>query len=139
MPEYLHPGVYVVEVDGRAVPIEGVSTSMGDLVDKTVLVQLQNLAKQLVPEWTDRHERDPGTALLDLLAWLSEMLLYRTERTPANAAPAVARLAAAALHALHEGELAAAAPLCKVRFLERAVVEEEPSTKEGNCLFIRQP
>jgi len=139
VPEYLHPGVYVVEVEGQPVPIEGVPTSTADFIDKTVLVQLESLAKRLVPEWTDRNEHDPGMTLLSLAAWLSELILYRMERTPASAAPAIARLAAAALHALHDGKLAAIAPLRKVRFYEGAVAEEEPSTHEGNCLFIRRP
>ena len=32
MAEYLHPGVYVVEVEGQVRPIEGVSTSTADFL-----------------------------------------------------------------------------------------------------------
>jgi predicted phage baseplate assembly protein len=33
------------------------------------------------PEWTDHNLHDPGITLLELLAWLSEMLLFRVDRT----------------------------------------------------------
>ena len=138
MTEYLHPGVYVVELEGRTVPIEGVPTSTADLFDKVFLAQLESLAKRFVPEWTDYNGRDPGITLLNLSAWLTEMVLYRTGRTPAKAAPAVARLAAAALHALHDDELPVVPPLRRVRFCERALVEEESSTHKGPCLSIRR-
>ena len=32
------------------------------------------------PEWTDHNPSDPGITLLELLAWLTEMLLYRADR-----------------------------------------------------------
>ena len=34
------------------------------------------------PEWTDHNESDPGITLLQLFAWLEEMLLYRLNRVP---------------------------------------------------------
>lgn len=34
------------------------------------------------PEWTDHNPSDPGVALVELMAWLTEMVLYRTERIP---------------------------------------------------------
>jgi predicted phage baseplate assembly protein len=43
-------------------------------------------AKRLIPhycpEWTDHNVSDPGVALLELLAWMSEMLLYRVNQVP---------------------------------------------------------
>lgn len=43
-------------------------------------------AKQLIPhytpEWTDLNESDPGVTLLELFAWLSEMLLFRLNQVP---------------------------------------------------------
>jgi hypothetical protein len=34
------------------------------------------------PEWTDHNPSDPGIALVELMAWLSEMLIYRTGQIP---------------------------------------------------------
>lgn len=36
------------------------------------------------PEWTDHNESDPGITLLQLFAWLEEMILYRMNRVPAK-------------------------------------------------------
>lgn len=37
------------------------------------------------PEWTDHNPGDPGIALLEVFAWLSENLLYRLNRVPDKA------------------------------------------------------
>lgn len=34
------------------------------------------------PDWTDHNPSDPGIALVELLAWLTELLIYRTGRIP---------------------------------------------------------
>jgi predicted phage baseplate assembly protein len=34
------------------------------------------------PEWTDFNESDPGIALMQLFAWLTEMMLYEMNRVP---------------------------------------------------------
>lgn len=34
------------------------------------------------PGWTDHNPSDPGIALIELLAWLSEMVIYRTGQLP---------------------------------------------------------
>jgi predicted phage baseplate assembly protein len=34
------------------------------------------------PEWTDLNESDPGMALVELMAWLTEMQLYRLGQVP---------------------------------------------------------
>ena len=39
MTEYLHPGVYDVELEGRTVLIEGVPTSTADLFGTVLLAQ----------------------------------------------------------------------------------------------------
>lgn len=35
------------------------------------------------PDWTDHNVSDPGIALLELFAWLAEMLIYRADQIPA--------------------------------------------------------
>ena len=38
----------------------------------------------LIPEWTNHNPSDPGITLLELLAWRTEMLVYRTNQVPAE-------------------------------------------------------
>ncbi|MGC1297583.1 MAG: hypothetical protein WA869_21335, partial [Alloacidobacterium sp.] len=34
------------------------------------------------PEWTDHNVSDPGIALIELFAWMTEMLIYRVNQVP---------------------------------------------------------
>lgn len=48
-----------------------------DLVDEAIsLIPIE------YPEWTDHNPSDTGIILIELLAWLSEMVLYRVDRIP---------------------------------------------------------
>src|SRR5688500_4967650 len=51
--------------------------SFADLVDEA-----RSLIATYDPAWTDHNEADPGITLVELFAWLSEMLLYRANRVP---------------------------------------------------------
>ena len=42
------------------------------------------LIPRYAPSWTDHNESDPGITVLELLAWLVEQDLYRTNRVPAR-------------------------------------------------------
>jgi len=46
--------------------------SYADLVD-----QARAMIPKVCPEWTDHNPTDPGIVLIELLAWLAEMVLYR--------------------------------------------------------------
>jgi predicted house-cleaning noncanonical NTP pyrophosphatase (MazG superfamily) len=48
-----------------------------DLVDEA-LAQIPALC----PEWTNHNPTDPGIALVEMLAWLTEMVLYRVNQVP---------------------------------------------------------
>ncbi|NWF78428.1 MAG: putative baseplate assembly protein [Chloroflexi bacterium] len=37
---------------------------------------------QLSPEWTDHNVSDPGVTLIELFAWMTEMLIYRLNQVP---------------------------------------------------------
>src|ERR1044071_2439456 len=51
-----------------------------DLVEEA-----RSLIPTYAPEWTDHNESDPGITLIELFAYLSEMLIYRLNRvTDAN-------------------------------------------------------
>jgi predicted phage baseplate assembly protein len=48
-----------------------------DIVDETKL-----LIPKYCPEWTNHNLSDPGVALIELFAWMSEMLMYRINQVP---------------------------------------------------------
>ena len=35
-----------------------------------------------LPEWTDHNLSDPGITLLELFAWLGDLILYRLNKVP---------------------------------------------------------
>src|SRR5262249_49457297 len=48
-----------------------------DIVDQT-----KTLIPHYCPEWTDHNVSDPGVALIELFAWMTDLLLYRVNQTP---------------------------------------------------------
>ena len=48
-----------------------------DIVD-----QAKTLIPQYCPEWTDHNVSDPGVTLIELFAWMTDLLLYRVNQTP---------------------------------------------------------
>lgn len=56
-----------------------------NLDDRTyadLVAEAQALIPGLCPEWTDHNPTDPGIVLIELLAWLTDMVLYRINRVP---------------------------------------------------------
>ena len=55
-------------------------------LDDRSFQQLVDEAKRLIPtycpEWTNHNLSDPGVALIELFAWMSEMMLYRLNQVP---------------------------------------------------------
>jgi predicted phage baseplate assembly protein len=55
-------------------------------LDTHTFDQLVDLARRRIPrytpEWTDFNESDPGATLIDLFAWLTELMLFRMNRLP---------------------------------------------------------
>ncbi len=55
-------------------------------LDDRTFQEIVNEARQLIPrycpEWTDHNLSDPGITLIELFAWMMEMLLYRLNRVP---------------------------------------------------------
>jgi hypothetical protein len=67
----------------------------------------------LCPRWTDWNPSDPGITLLELMAWMSEMLLYRINRIPES---------------------------CLIRFLDLMGVElREPTPASAWVVFTGDP
>jgi predicted phage baseplate assembly protein len=48
-----------------------------DIVDEA-----KRLIPRYCPEWTDHNVSDPGVALIELFAWMTDMLLYRLNQVP---------------------------------------------------------
>jgi len=48
-----------------------------DIVDEAI-----RLIPQYCPEWTNFNKSDPGITLVELFAWMTEMVLYRLNRVP---------------------------------------------------------
>jgi Baseplate J-like protein len=61
--------------------------SYADLVDEA-----EALIRTYSPEWTNRNPSDPGITLLELFAWLSEMLIFRADQVPERHVVAFLRL-----------------------------------------------
>lgn len=51
--------------------------SFQDIVDET-----KRLIPRFTPEWTNHNVADPGVALIELFAWMSEMVLFRVNQVP---------------------------------------------------------
>lgn len=96
MPEYLAPGVYVVEVAQGAKPIDGVSTSTALLVGSNVIKEVQRLTDQLHPG-NKPPDKDLAVALIELLAWAADTLACRLDELEDEAWLPTAGLSAAAL------------------------------------------
>ena len=56
-----------------------------DLDDRTfqdIVDEAKRLIPRYCPEWTNHNVSDPGVALIELFAWMSEMVLYRVNQVP---------------------------------------------------------
>jgi predicted phage baseplate assembly protein len=53
-----------------------------DRTEQDILREALARIPRYTPEWTDFNPGDPGVALLELFAWMSEMLIYRLGRVP---------------------------------------------------------
>ena len=55
-------------------------------LDDRTFEQIVSEAKTLIPRytqaWTDYNESDPGITLIQLFAWMTDMLLYRLNQVP---------------------------------------------------------
>src|SRR5713226_7926184 len=82
MPEYLSPGVYVEEMDSEVKPIPGISTSIDSAALESLAGDFRKAMQGSFPQWTDPAESDPGVSLLEVFAFLSESLIFRTGEIP---------------------------------------------------------
>jgi len=121
MPEYLHPGVYVVEVDTHATPIPGVSTSTEALLGP-LLAFWRDRVRSDIPGWTDRNASDPGITLLELLAWLADVAVFRLHPVGEREAVQLSRTLVSCLALLQRAQ-APASPVTRTCFLEGRTID----------------
>ena len=61
-------------------------TPLAPNLDDRTFQDLVDEAKRLIPrycpEWTDHNLSDPGITLLELFAWMTDLLIYRLNRVP---------------------------------------------------------
>ncbi|GMU40220.1 MAG: putative baseplate assembly protein [Chloroflexota bacterium] len=58
------------------------SPSLDDRTFQDLVDEAKRRIPQLAPEWTDHNVSDPGVALIELFAWMTESLLYRLNQVP---------------------------------------------------------
>lgn len=58
------------------------SPSLDDRTFQQLVDEAKRRIPDLVPEWTDHNVSDPGVALIELFAWMTESLLYRLNQVP---------------------------------------------------------
>jgi len=129
MPEYLAPGVYVEEIDAQLQPIPGVSTSPDAAALAAIAADFRRTLDAHAPEWTDVNDSDPGVTILEVFAFLSENLLYRSGEVPERARIPASR-AAAKLSALAAATASGCAGLTRPRYFEGALLDAATFTAE---------
>lgn len=71
MTETIHPGIHLEEgPPGHAIP--GVSISTSRLVGAALIHRLHAMVPAAHRGWQDQDANDPGVALLETVAWLTE-------------------------------------------------------------------
>jgi len=56
--------------------------TLDDRTAQQIVDQAKRLIPRFCPEWTDHNVSDPGVALIELFAWMTELLLYRVNQVP---------------------------------------------------------
>ena len=56
--------------------------NLDDRTFKDIVEEAIRLIPEKCPEWTDFNPSDPGITLIELLAWLTEMIIYRLNLVP---------------------------------------------------------
>jgi predicted phage baseplate assembly protein len=61
-------------------PLE--APTLDNLDYATLVSQAKTLIPRYAPEWTNFNESDPGITLVELFAWMTDILIYRLNQTP---------------------------------------------------------
>jgi hypothetical protein len=66
--------------------------TLDDLRHADLMQEARALLPTLAPSWTDHNPSDPGIMLVELFAWLTELVLYRLDQVPERSTWAFLRL-----------------------------------------------
>ena len=58
------------------------SPKLDDRTYRDIVDEALRLIPRYCPEWTNHNPSDPGITLLELTAWMTELILYRLNRVP---------------------------------------------------------
>lgn len=58
------------------------SPNLDDRKYQDIVDEAKRLIPSYTPEWTNHNLSDPGVALIELFAWMTEMLLFRVNQVP---------------------------------------------------------
>src|SRR5215472_12361488 len=59
-----------------------VAPNLDDRQYADIVAQAKTLIPRYAPEWTNFNDSDPGMTLVQLFAWMSEILVYRINQVP---------------------------------------------------------
>ena len=57
-------------------------TNLDDRSFQDIVDEAKRLIPKYCPEWTNHNLSDPGVALIELFAWMTEMTLFRLNQVP---------------------------------------------------------
>lgn len=63
-------------------PLQANLPVIDDRTFDDIVAEARTRIPRYTPEWTDLNDSDPGIALVQLFAWLSEILIYRMDQVP---------------------------------------------------------
>lgn len=90
-----------------------------DIVDEA-----KRMIPQLCPEWTNHNISDPGVALVELFAWMTDMTLYRLNQVPD-------RMYTQFLDLLDQRQYPARAATCELTFWLSTATDEDVVVPTG--------
>lgn len=128
MPEFLQPGVYVEQADAESAPAARTPPSLDDPALEALAADVRLALRTHVPDWTDWNDSDPGTTLLEAMAFLAEGLLCRADLSERGRL--AASRAASALSALGRDGSASAEGLDRPVFFSGQLLDAATLTAE---------
>lgn len=63
-------------------PLDALLPVIDDRRFDDILAEARTRIPRYTPEWTDLNDNDPGMALVQLLAWMTDLLVYRLGKVP---------------------------------------------------------
>ena len=63
-------------------PIDAYLPTIDDRRFEDIVAEARTRIPRYTPEWTDLNDNDPGIALVQVFAWMCDLLLYRLGKVP---------------------------------------------------------